>query len=74
MYIDQDIHSLSPGVKVVFTPKDLNTIFMKVKKGTFEVRPLKGKVIKPHVNATDLVVFDNAAKANRKSPIIKSIE
>ena len=59
MYIDQDIHSLSPGVKVVFTPKDLNTIFMKVKKGTFEVRPLKGKVIKPHVNATDLVVFDN---------------
>lgn len=59
LYIDQDIHSVSSGVQVVFTPKDLNTIFMKVDKGTFEVRSLKGHVTKPHIKAYELAIFDN---------------
>lgn len=59
LHIDQDIHDVSSGAQIIFTPKDLNTIFVKVDKGIFEVRPLKGQVTKPHIKAYELAVFDN---------------
>ncbi len=58
-YIDRDSYDVSSGVQVVFTPKELNTILVKVDEGTLEVKPLKGHVSKSHVKAHELAIFDN---------------